>query len=289
MAAPFLDRLPAGWHPFAGDRAFLVDVFVAANLAFLTLDVWIAHNTNVFGHVTEYIPLVFAGVGALALLGALAKERGRYNHGWARWVGFAVGIGSILVGVGGMVLHLESQFFEVLTLRRLVYSAPFVAPLAFTGVGLLLLLNRLVPAADVEWGRWVVFLAWAGFVGNFLLSLVDHAQNGFFFWPEWIPVVVAAFGVGYLILVVMLPLDAAYLRLGTWVLAAQAIVGFVGFGLHLAPLFTPSDVILADRIVFGAPIFAPLLFVNLALLAAIGLWDLRVKAREAAARQPVAT
>ena len=274
-----LDRLPAAWHAYAADRAFLVDAFAASNLAFLVLDVWIAHSANAFGHWTEYIPPVFAGVGALALVASLLKERGRYATGWARWVGLAVGVGAILVGVGGMALHLESQFFEAMTLQRLVYSAPFVAPLAFAGVGLLLLLNRLAPPEHEGWGRWVVFLAWAGFVGNFLLSLIDHAQNGFFYWPEWVPVVIAAFGVGYLGVVVVTPLDPAFLRLGTWVLAAQVLVGVAGFALHLAPLLRESEVVLADRVIFGAPVFAPLLFVDLAVLAAIGLWDLRVKAR----------
>ena len=34
-----------------------------------------------------------------------------------------------------MLLHLHSRFFVELTLHSLVYTAPFVAPLAFTGLG----------------------------------------------------------------------------------------------------------------------------------------------------------
>ena len=35
------------------------------------------------------------------------------------------------------------------------------------------------------------------------------------------------------------------------------------------------------RIIYGAPVFVPLLFADLAVLAAIGLWDVRAKMLEA--------
>jgi hypothetical protein len=41
-------------------------------------------------------------------------------------------------------------------------------------------MNRMVAAGTVEWGRWVLLLALGGFAGNLVLSLCDHAQNGFF-------------------------------------------------------------------------------------------------------------
>ena len=45
---------------------------------------------------------------------------------------------------------------------------------------------------------WVTFFALGGFAGNFVLSLCDHAQNGFFAASEWIPVVAGATAVGFL-------------------------------------------------------------------------------------------
>ena len=75
---------------------------------------------------------------------------------------------------------------------------PFAAPLAYTGLGLLLLLDRMVDAADLDWARWVVLLALGGFVGNFVLTLADHAQNGFFHPSEWIGVVAGAVAGGFL-------------------------------------------------------------------------------------------
>lgn len=269
-------------HTLLEDRPLLVEIFVAANLAFLVLDIFIAHSANRFGHAAEWIPLWFATAGTAALVANLAAARPfrgdrRFDDGGGRLVGLVVGWASIAVGVGGLAFHLESQFFGLLTLRSLVYSAPFVAPLAFTGVGFLLLLNRMVPHDSRSWSRWVLFLALGGFAGNFLLSLVDHAQNGFFFLPEWIPVGAAALAVGALITVLVVQVTDSFLRLVLWLLGFEAVVGVAGFGLHLAPLTELSGAPLADRIVFGPPPFAPLLFADLALLAALGVIDIRAR------------
>lgn len=257
--------------------ALLLEVFVAANLAFLVLDVFLAHSVNEFRHPAEWVPFGFAALGSLALLANLFRAE-RFDTGIGGPLGLVVGSLGILVGVGGMVLHLESRFFQELTLRSLVYSAPFVAPLAFTGLGFLLLLNRMVDHGSRAWGAWIVFLAWAGFVGNFALSLADHAQNGFFHALEWIPVVMSALAVGYLLTVLVREVEPGFLRLGYWILGAQAVTGLLGFALHLAPtLEGPTAIPLIQRVIYGAPVFAPLLFTNLALLAGLGIWDLQGK------------
>jgi hypothetical protein len=57
----------------------------------------------------------------------------------------------------------------------------------------------IVSASDSQIARdgvvALVLLALGGFVGNLGLSLLDHAQDGFFRWTEWIPVVAATGGV----------------------------------------------------------------------------------------------
>ena len=54
----------------------------------------------------------------------------------------------------------------------------------------------------------------------------------------------------------------------------QALVGLIGFGLHLRADIYGVGPTFFDRVVYGAPIFAPMLFLDLVLLAAIGLWVL---------------
>jgi hypothetical protein len=195
-----------------------------------------------------------------------------------------MGLFAIAIGVTGFVLHLQSAFFVQQTVRNLVYSAPFVAPLAYVGVGLLLLLVRSVDASSPEFGWWVILLALGGFLGNFALSLLDHAQNGFFSWAEWIPVFSAAFGASFLFVVLVWP-SVALLRVTYAVLAIQAVVGVLGFFLHAVADYRRPAASLADRYLYGAPPFAPLLFANLALLGALGLWAMQRTGLPSAATQ----
>jgi hypothetical protein len=55
-------------------------------------------------------------------------------------------------------------------------------------------------------------------------------------------------------------------------MAAQVGVGLVGSYLHLAADLSSPTVALWDRVLYGAPPFAPLLFADLAILAVLGLW-----------------
>jgi len=259
-------------------------VFAASNLAFLALDTWLAHETNGFARTAEWTPVVFAlasaaVLGANLLRAAVRHGRGvRFHEGAGRPVGLAVGWTAILVGAVGLVLHLGSRFFETLTLRSLVYSAPFVAPLAFTGLGFLVLLPRLVDPGSRAWARWVLFLALGGFAGNFVLSLADHAQNGFFQPAEWIPVGAAALAVGYLFALFAAPHGPDFRRAGWAVLALEAVVGVAGFVLHALPALHEAGSPLLYRIVFGPPKFAPLLFTDLAVLGGLGLAALEGRA-----------
>jgi hypothetical protein len=186
-----------------------------------------------------------------------------------------VGAASVLVGIAGLIFHLESSFFVEQTLQNLVYTAPFAAPLAYTGLGLLLILDRLLDPQGEEWARWVVLLALGGFVGNFALSLADHAQNGFFDAREWIPVVSSAFAVGALTVAFGWPRERTARVLAKWAMLAQIPVGLAGFYVHLvATLAGPMDS-LWENVVYGAPVFAPLLFADLAALGLLAVWALQ--------------
>jgi len=140
---------------------------------------------------------------------------------------------------------------------------------------MLLILDRMVDADTTEWAQWILFLALGGFAGNLVLSLADHAQNGFFNRGEWVPVVAAALACAFLLMLVLRPDDRQLRRATAWVMATQMMVGTIGFVLHLrANLARPAPNVL-ERFLYGAPIFAPLLFANLAILAGIGLWALK--------------
>jgi len=257
--------------PWLRDHQLWIELFVAANFAGLVLDIFLAHSENQFRRESEYVPLVFSAVATLTLACVVPLRR-RWPAVW-RDVGHLVGWAAVLVGLAGVVLHLDSRFFYDRTIRSLTYAAPFAAPLAFTGLGLLLLVNRLVDPESLEWAQWILLLGFGGFIGNFVFSLTDHAQNGFFNPLEWIPVVSSALAIGFLIVPFLVRITVPYLWLCAIVLAVQAAVGVAGFLLHVAADIHQPAPTLFERVLSGAPPMAPLLFPNLVLLSLIALWS----------------
>lgn len=251
-------------------RAWVVEAFVTGNLAFLALDIWFAHSMNHFAHDAEWIPFGFSIVAPFLLLPGLISMNP--CRGLAKWLGWLAGTASILIGLAGLIWHLHGTFFVEQTLHNLVYTAPFAAPLAYTGLGFLIILNRTESAETPEYGQWVMLLAAGGFTGNFALTLADHAQNGFFYASEWLAVVAAGIGLSFLFVAIGAHKNRSYLRSCGLIMAAEVLVGLVGTGLHLRAIFAgPSEVFL-DNAIHTAPLFAPMLFVDLALLAGIGVW-----------------
>ncbi len=272
MTERFADRWSLPW---------LVEAFAVANLGFLAVDVALAHAVNSFALSDEWIPVVFSALAPLLLLPGLVGQRFQQTSG--KLVGLGVGIASIVVGVAGLVFHLESSFFESMTLKSLVYAAPFVAPLSYVGLGLLLMVNRFEHAPSRSWAQWVVFLAFGGYVGNFVLSLTDHAQNGFFNKVEWVPVVCGAYGASFLLMAALGGRRRPFLRVTLTLMAVEALVGLTGSGLHLvANLKAMQTESTWDAFIYGAPVFAPLLFADLAALAALGILELERHAPDSA-------
>ena len=263
------------------DPQLWIELFVTANLAILAADIYIAHSVNHFQKSAEYIPLYFSIVAPviLVLITGL-RWIGHFEAPW-RDVGYLVGGLSVLVGLGGVLYHLESRFFLDRTLKSLTYAAPFAAPLAYTGLGFLLLVNRMVSPRSSEWARWVIFLAMGGFFGNFVLSLTDHASNGFFAKTEWIPVISSAFATSFLIMPLVLKVTRRFMDVCLIVMVAQALVGILGFWFHMQANLVGPGYSLFDRLVNGAPPMAPLLFPNLVGLALIGMWALLPHLQEA--------
>jgi hypothetical protein len=252
-----------------------VEAFAIANVGFLTFDIFLAHSVNQFRNPAEYIPLVFSATAPLLMIFALAV-RYRWPAVW-KDLGYFVGWLAVLVGLTGVIFHLESHFFYERTLRSLTYSAPFAAPLAYTGLGFLIIMNRMVDPDSREWAQWVLLLALGGFTGNFVFSLADHAANGFFRHVEWTPVAASAIAVGFLTVPLLMRVTRPFIDLCATILVLEAFVGLWGFVLHASANLRGPSVHAFDNFIYGAPPMAPLLFPNLMVLGIIGLWQLRVE------------
>ncbi len=250
-------------HPrmrWAHDPQLWVELFATANLGILAADIYIAHSVNQFAVKAEYIPLYFS-VAAAAALG-LAVVLGWVGHMRRTWrlTGTIIGWTAIIVGLVGVLYHLDCRFFAERTLKSITYAAPFAAPLSYAGLGFLLLLNRMVAPRTMDWARWIIFLAMGGFFGNFVLSLTDHAENGFFLHTEWIPVLSSAFAVGFLTVPLITRVTRRYLDFCLLVMLVQALVGLLGFWFHLRANLVEPGHTLFEKLVNGAPPMAPLLF-----------------------------
>lgn len=250
-----------------------IELFALANIGFLTFDIYLAHSVNQFRNPAEYIPLFFSACAPLVLVIGLVL-RDRSPRTW-KWAGYLVGGLSVVVGLTGVILHLESHFFYERTIRSLTYSAPFAAPLAYTGLGFLLIMNRMVDPESREWAQWVMLLTLGGFVGNFIFSLADHAANGFFFTMEWVPVFASAIAVGFLTVPLVTQVERKFIDLVGLVLLLEALVGVWGFVLHAKGNLEGPSVHAFDNFIYGAPPMAPLLFPNLMVLGMIAVWRLR--------------
>jgi len=255
------------------DPQLWVEAFAILNIGFLTFDIYMAHSVNQFRNPNEYIPLFFSASAPIVLVIALWFRK-RSPLIW-KLLGHVVGWSAIAIGLTGVILHLESHFFYERTLRSLTYSAPFAAPLAYTGLGFLLVMNRMLDANSLDWAQWVLLLTLGGFIGNFIFSLADHAENGFFFPLEWTPVVASALGVGFLTVPLVMRVSRAFIDLCAAVLLLDAAVGLWGFVLHAEANLKGPSVHVLDNFIYGAPPMAPLLFPNLMVLGIIGLWQIR--------------
>lgn len=252
-----------------------VEAFTLVNLGFLTFDIYLAHSVNQFRNRAEYIPLLFSATTPLFLLIALSQRK-RRRIAW-KILGHVVGWAAIVVGLTGVILHLESSFFYERTIRSLTYSAPFAAPLAYTGLGFLLVMNRMVDSDSVEWAQWILLFTMGGYLGNFVFSLADHAANGFFFRVEWVPVIASALAVGFLSVPLFTRVSRLFIDISALVLVLEAGIGLWGFVLHTMGNLEGPSIHAFDNFIYGAPPMAPLLFPNLMVLGIIGLWQLRSK------------
>ncbi|HKV41756.1 MAG TPA: hypothetical protein VJX67_21310 [Blastocatellia bacterium] len=259
---------------WARDHQLWVEAFALFNFLALTLDIYLAHSTNNFRRPAEYIPLYFSlAAPVLLLIGLIARERWSYLPAW-RDLGYFVGWSAVGVGLVGLILHLDSAFFYQRTIKSLTYAAPFAAPLAYAGLGLVLIMNRMVDPESIDWAKWLLLLSLGGFIGNLVFSLTDHATNGFFRPIEWLPVISSSFAVSFLLAPFLLSVSRKFLLLCATVLVFQALAGILGFLLHgMADLRGPGRSVF-ENVVNGAPLLAPLLFPNLVVLSLIAIWEL---------------
>ncbi len=119
----------------------------------------------------------------------------------------------------------------------------------------------------------------AGHVGKrgdpaFLPQPAEHCREAVLLpiGMEWIGVIAAAAACGFLVAQVAVPDNPSLVAMNLALMVVQIVVGLLGFILHARGNLSNQAGSFWDRFVYGAPIFAPLLFADLALLAVLGCW-----------------
>jgi hypothetical protein len=138
--------------PIVRPTSIIIDIFIIVNLSFLALDIFIAHSTNEFSKTAEWIPFYFSLIAPI-FLGIESWKNWKNKQRKTQLISMVIGSISIIIGVAGLIWHLHSSFFEYYTLKSLVYTAPFIAPLAYAGLGALLIMNRMVDQESMEWSE----------------------------------------------------------------------------------------------------------------------------------------
>ena len=250
---------------------WILEFFILVNMSFLAIDILLAHSINSFKHRIEWFPVIFSIIATLLhgfiLLRGYKKEQIYVKRSTTIKL---IAIISFIVGILGVYFHLESSFFKYQTMKNLVYSAPFVAPLAYIALGLLIFANRIEKISHIYTAKIILLISFFGFLGNFVLSILDHAQNGFFHKTEMIPVISSMIVLAFLLPVCFGLFDRKQIYLCNIALLLQIVTGILGFYFHLNANLNGKSSSMWDNFVFGAPIFAPFLFINLSLLTFIG-------------------
>lgn len=263
------------------NRDQLLLLFVTVNLLFLMLDVLVAHSENAFRPVYEWIPIIacWPGVVTSFWLALVARPSPA-----AQWAHIASMLIVLLVGVLGFAFHLQAALAPMgeVSWAWVIFSAPVLAPLSFSGVSLvgLVAMTREEPVgsgqlwltdqirlhAPIRKDQHLLWLLGLGLLGAAATSFIDHAQYGYTLF-EWIPIV---FGTFATIIVLSIAIAGRASRsdeiVYLWTMLLSMVVGAMGFAFHLSRDMADTGALTFERMRDFAPIAAPMLFADLGLL-----------------------
>jgi len=277
-------------------RGQIMMLMVALNLAFLGLDIYLAHAMNGTIRPYEMIPIVFGPVAGLILL--LAGGISLRRRTTAILLAFAVLAASIVVGLLGAYFHIARAIppsgpgTPDVTLALLVFAPPILGPLTFSLVGVLGVIAATVEDPP-DSGRMVVpglfswrvpfsktrqYCLWVGLgiLATLLSSVLDHGRFNFENRWVWLPTLVGVFATVAMITYGFLEKPGRSDTLTViGAMIALIVVGVIGFLLHLESGLATRNVIVPERFLRGAPILAPMLFADMGTLGLIALLPMR--------------
>lgn len=261
-------------------RRFLL-MIVGVNFVFTGFDVTLAHAVNNFVPVYEWIPILYAPLGAASSF--IVALRSKLSKPVALTHIFLMVLG-VAVGILGTAFHANQALNPLgqLTWIWITFASPILAPLSFAGISLVGLYGATeevegqpglikVPGlgvfrAPISRDRHFLWLIGLGFAASAVTSIIDHGQYGYTFY-KLIPIVYGLFAMGVVItLAVRKKWSAGDKLTYFWTMIAGIAVGILGFAFHLSGDLADTGQVSLERILVFAPILAPLLYSDLGIL-----------------------
>ena len=288
-AVPLVKRLRI---PLIRDQAMLL--LAAFNELVLGVDTYLAHSITGTLKPGEWIPVIFGLAAGVSLLAAgwIALRR----RPLANLIASLVFLASIGVGLLGSYFHLNRALLpdapagQQITALLLVYGPPLLGPITFALIGILglsaawredpldsgvvHLFGGLRVRMPLSKTRAYFFLSALFILATVLSSVLDHARTNFVNPWLWLPTFVGTFTI--FVTTAMGAYDHLERKDVLTYLVALGLmgaVGLVGAVLHVNYNLTGQGAILEERFIHGAPLLAPLLYANMALLGLIVLLD----------------
>ena len=256
--------LNGGSIPFPLAPKQILLLFSAVSFAITACDVAMAHSQNNFIPKYEWIPVVYSVIASAATFFYIVKS----NHRPAiRFYQLTMLFG-IIMGILGMFFHIFGNMNVSANSITdwLVFGSPVFAPIAFTGMSLYGL--ALINASTQQLMRLVAL----GFMVVGLTAGFDHAQTHFESVYTLFPLIAGFFGcivtwitadqIGSQSNKISLPVANFYYA----AMIMMVITGLTGFYLHLAADLENTIQFSWERLLYHAPVLAPLLFAQLGTL-----------------------
>lgn len=242
--------------------------FIGFSFAVTALDIAMAHSQNNFFPKYEWIPIFHALIAAIIIFSHLFKPNNKFIINLYRLTIFA----GLLVGIVGTYFHIFGNISvkEELVVNWLISTIPVFAPLAFFWMSLFTL--ALLHPTPQRLLRLVGF----AFLITALTAGLNHAQTNFANPYSLIPLAAGlpGFFICWLTSIHLVDhqgnqptINIGIAQLYYAVMLIMIVVSIVGFYLHLAADLEATIVLIPiKRLLYHAPILAPLLFAQLGTL-----------------------
>ena len=233
---------------------------------FLGVDVVTAHSqTNFFRWAL--IPIVYSVIAVLAVLARIMfQATGVMRRAFqaAMWLGVFVGVSGTFFHVTGNATSGQVSFH-----RLLIEGSPVAAPIAFAGIATYALVSEK-HRGTVRRSKLLTLVGF-GFLGAVGAAFFDHGRLDFVPSYTLIPIVSGTLAAMSCFYLAFSKASATETRIFLYVLALSALVGLVGFVLHVLGDLAGTESIVWLRFLYRNPILGPLLFCNLALLGGLSI------------------